>query len=190
MSMHRRSFLLAALGAFAPMTKALAAAPALMLASVYQPGTPLTDYWVSEKYDGVRAYWDGRQLLLRSGEKVAAPAWFTAHWPRQPMDGELWAGRGKFEQTVSVVRSQAPNDTAWRDVRFMVFDLPEQAGTFTQRLAALRQLLPVTNAPWLVPVAQQRATTHEDLQALLESTVRGGGEGGDTAFGTYRANRD
>ena len=177
MSMHRRSFLLAALGAFAPLTQAVAAAPALMLASVYRPGTPLTDYWVSEKYDGVRGYWDGRQLLLRSGEKVAAPAWFTAGWPRQPMDGELWAGRGKFEQTVSTVRSQTPSDAAWREVRFMVFDLPQQAGTFTQRLAALRRLLPITTAPWLVAVPQQRATTHEDLEALLERTVRGGGEG-------------
>ncbi|MBS0454953.1 MAG: DNA ligase [Proteobacteria bacterium] len=175
--MLRRSFLLVALGAFAPLTQALAAAPALMLAAVYQPGTPLTDYWVSEKYDGVRGYWDGKQLVLRSGETVAAPAWFTAHWPRQPMDGELWIGRGKFEQTVSTVRSKTPNDAAWREVHFMVFDLPQQSGTFTQRLAALRRLLPVTTAPWLVPVPQQRATTHEDLQALLERTVRGGGEG-------------
>lgn len=191
MSMHRRSLLLAALGALAPLTKALAAAPALMLAAVYQPGTALTDYWVSEKYDGVRAYWDGRQLLLRSGDKVAAPAWFTAHWPRQPMDGELWTGRGKFEQTVSTVRSQAPRDAAWREVRFMVFDLPEQPGTFTQRLAALRQLLPLTTAPWLVAVPQQRATTHEDLQALLERTARGGGEGLMLHRGSaiYRAGR-
>jgi len=59
----------------------------------------------------------------------------------------------------------------------MVFDLPQEAGTFTQRLAALRRLLPITSAPWLVAVPQQRATTHEDLQALLERTVRGGGEG-------------
>ncbi|MBS0344130.1 MAG: DNA ligase [Proteobacteria bacterium] len=189
--MLRRSFLLAALGAAAPLTKALAAAPALMLAAVYQPGTPLTDYWVSEKYDGVRGYWDGKQLLLRSGEKVAVPAWFTANWPRQPMDGEIWVGRGKFEQTVSTVRSQAPNDAAWREVRFMVFDLPQQSGTFTQRLAVLRRLLPVTAAPWLVPVPQQRATTHEDLQALLERTVRGGGEGLMLHRGSaiYRAER-
>ena len=162
-----------------------------MLAGVYQPGQPLTDYWVSEKYDGVRGYWDGRQLLLRSGDKVAAPAWFTAHWPHQPMDGELWIGRGKFEQTVSAIRSQTPNDAAWREVRFMVFDLPQQPGTFTQRLAVLRRLLPITTSPWLVPVPQQRATTHEDLQALLERTVRGGGEGLMLHRGSsiYRAER-
>jgi DNA ligase-1 len=193
MSMLRRSFLLAALGALAPLTKGVAAAPALMLAAAYQPGTPLADYWVSEKYDGVRGYWDGRQLVLRSGDKVAAPAWFTAHWPNQPMDGELWTGRGRFEQTVSTVRSQTPNDTAWHDVRFMVFDLPQQPGNFTQRLAALRRLLPITSAPWLVPVPQQRATTHEELLVLLERTVRGGGEGlmlhrGSSAYLAQRGN--
>lgn len=148
-----------------------------MLASVYQRGTPLDDYWVSEKFDGVRGYWDGRQLLLRSGQKVAAPDWFTANWPRVPMDGELWIGRGKFEQTVSTVRSQTPNEAAWREMRFMVFDLPAVPADFNERLTSLRRLLPVTSVPWLLPVAQQHATTHDELQLLLERTVRGGGEG-------------
>lgn len=71
-------------------------APALLLANVYRPGMPLADYWVSEKYDGVRGYWDGYTLRTRGGETVAAPAWFTAGWPATPMDGELWAGRGRF----------------------------------------------------------------------------------------------
>jgi DNA ligase-1 len=178
MSLHRRFFLLAAaLAALAPAHAARPGAPALMLAEVYRPGMPLADYWVSEKFDGVRGHWDGQQLRLRGGEVVQAPAWFTAHWPSLPMDGELWAGRGKFEQAVSTVRKQEPDDAAWRELRFMVFDLPTQPGTFTERLQELRRLLPVPGAPWLIAVAQQRATTHEELQALLERTVRGGGEG-------------
>jgi len=148
-----------------------------MLAESYRPGMSLDDYWVSEKYDGVRGYWDGRRLRLRGGETVSAPAWFTAGWPKVPMDGELWAGRGRFSQTVSTVRSQSARDADWREIRFMVFDLPAQPGDFNHRLAALRRLLPVPKAPGLVAVPQQRATTAEDLQALLERTVRGGGEG-------------
>jgi DNA ligase-1 len=72
-----------------------------------------------------------------------------------------------------------------------VFDLPSAPGAFTERLKALQRLLPVTNAPWLVPVAQQRATTHDDLQTLLERTVRGGGEGLMLHRGSslYRAER-
>lgn len=176
--LSRRSLLLAAFGTVvAHAALAREAAPSLMLAEVYRQGMSLDDYWVSEKYDGVRGYWDGRQLWTRGGERVAAPAWFTAALPRQPLDGELWAGRGRFAHAVSTVRSQTPNDVAWHEMRFMVFDLPAQPGDFSSRLAALRRLLPVTDAPWVVPVPQERATTHEALQALLDKTVKMGGEG-------------
>jgi DNA ligase-1 len=176
--LNRRTLLLAGLGVtLARGVFARDAAPSLMLAEVYRRGMSLNDYWVSEKFDGVRGYWDGKQLWTRGGEKVVAPAWFTAPLPRQPMDGELWAGRGRFSHAVSTVRSQTPNDVAWREMRFMVFDLPSHSGDFTARLAALRKLLPITDAPWIVPVPQQRATTHEELQALLDKTVKMGGEG-------------
>lgn len=173
----RRHFVLWTALAGSVGAPAQAAAPALMLANVYRAGMSLADYWVSEKYDGVRGYWDGKQLWTRGGERVVAPAWFTAAFPTHPMDGELWAGRGRFALAVSTVRSQTPNDTAWREMRFMVFDLPAQPGDFSARLAVLRQLLPIPAAPWLLPVAQERATTHAALQALLDKTVKLGGEG-------------
>lgn len=180
-ALSRRGLLLAALAAACglpdPRGAMAASAPALMLADVYRRGVPLADYWVSEKYDGVRGYWDGQQLWTRGGERVMAPAWFTAPLPRVPMDGELWTARGHFARTVSIVRSQTPVDAAWREMRFMVFDLPAEGGDFTVRLAALRRLLPITDAPWVVPVPQQRATTHEALMALMTKTVRMGGEG-------------
>jgi len=174
----RRSLLLASFGlAVAHAAAARDSAPALMLADVYRPGMPLDDQWVSEKYDGVRGYWDGKQLWTRGGERIAAPAWFTAPLPKKPMDGELWAGRGRFARSVSTVRSKTPNDIAWREMHFMVFDLPTQGGDFTSRLSALRKLLPITDAPWVVAVPQERATTHAELQALLDKTVKMGGEG-------------
>lgn len=151
--------------------------PAFMLAESYRPGQSLAGWWVSEKYDGMRAWWDGRHLWSRGGERLAAPAWFTAGWPAQALDGELWAGRGRFEFTVSTVRRQQPEDKAWREVRFMAFDLPTHPGDFDARLAALRALLAQPAAPWLVPVPQQRAGTHAELMALLDKTVRLGGEG-------------
>jgi DNA ligase-1 len=151
--------------------------PPLMLAEVYRRGMPLTDYWVSEKYDGMRGYWDGKQLWTRGGERIPAPGWFTDPLPPIPMDGELWAGRGRFEHAVSTARSQSPSDSAWREIRFMVFDLPAERGDFTARLAKLRQLLPITTVPWVVAVPQQRATTPEALDELLDKTVRMGGEG-------------
>ncbi|MDA8453189.1 DNA ligase [Acidovorax sp. GBBC 3334] len=152
-------------------------APALLLATVYRPGLVLADYWVSEKYDGVRGYWDGERLRTRGGETVAAPAWFTQGWPRTPMDGELWAGRGRFAQAQSTVRQQVPTEPAWREIRFMVFDLPAQAGTFDERLPALRALVSGIGQTWVVAVPQRRITDPAQLSALLQRTVRGGGEG-------------
>ena len=192
----RRTLLLAALSGVAlhallPAAASAATPPPLMLADVYRRGMSLDDHWVSEKYDGVRGYWDGKTFWTRGGERIVAPAWFTASLPAIPMDGELWAGRGRFALAVSTVRSQTPNDAAWREMHFMVFDLPAQPGDFTTRLAALRKLLPIPAAPWVVAVAQQRATTHEDLQALMEKTVRMGGEGLMLHRGTspYRGER-
>ena len=63
--------------------------------------------------------------------RIAAPAWFTAGWPAQPLDGELWAGRGRFDAAQSTVGRDAPDDEAWRGMRYMVFDLP--------RIRALRR---------------------------------------------------
>ncbi|MBY0412013.1 MAG: DNA ligase [Burkholderiaceae bacterium] len=152
-------------------------APALLLATVYRPGMPLADYWLSEKYDGVRGYWDGHTLRTRGGETVAAPAWFTAGWPAVAIDGELWAGRGRFTHAQSTTRQQQPNDTAWRAMRFMVFDVPQHGGTFDERLPALNTLVERINQSWVQAVVQTRATTDASLQALLQRTVRAGGEG-------------
>nr|WP_092951092.1 DNA ligase [Paracidovorax konjaci] len=152
-------------------------APALLLANVYRPGLVLADYWVSEKYDGVRGYWDGERLRTRGGETVAAPAWFTQNWPRTPMDGELWAGRGHFSRAQSTVRQQAPSDPAWQGMRFMVFDLPAHTGTFDERLPALQALVSGIGQTWVVAVPQRRVADPAQLNALLQRTVRGGGEG-------------
>ena len=154
--------------------------PALMLAKVYSPSIALKDYWISEKYDGVRGFWDGQKLWTRGGEVVAAPAWFTADWPNVPMDGELWAGRGQFSKAVSTVRQQMPSsatDAAWRDMRFMVFDLPAQPGFFTDRIQPLNTLVAQINQPWVVAVVQYRLADHAALQFQLKKTVKLGGEG-------------
>lgn len=177
----RRRALLAALLGLAALPAWPAGTPPLMLASTYPQGLDPADYWISEKLDGVRARWDGRQLVSRGGHAIAAPAWFTAGWPAVPLDGELWGGRGRFEQTVSTVRRQVPDDDTWRALRFMVFDLPAHEGTFTQRLQALQALLHPTPgapaSPWLRAVPQARGTTREALTRQLQDIVRAGGEG-------------
>ena len=152
-------------------------APALLLAEVWRPGLPLQDYWISEKYDGVRGYWNGQQLLSRGGQAISAPAWFTAGWPATSMDGELWAGRGQFAKAQSTTAQATPDEAAWRGMRFMVFDLPEAAGTFDERLPRLQAAVARIAQPWVVAVPQQKLSDEKELTALLGRTVRAGGEG-------------
>ncbi|MFZ2387268.1 MAG: DNA ligase [Polaromonas sp.] len=153
------------------------ASPPLMLAKVYQAGVSLPDYWISEKFDGVRGYWDGERLLTRGGERIAAPDWFTAGWPKVPLDGELWAGRGQFARAVSIVRQQTADDEAWHTMRFMVFDLPAGGGPFTERLQTLNSLLAALSLPWVQVVAQSKVAGPAALLELLRKTVKIGGEG-------------
>lgn len=156
---------------------ACATPPELTLANVYQRGMSLDGYWVSEKYDGVRAFWDGERFLSRGGHEYRAPAWFKAALPEQPLDGELWMGRGRFSELSGAVRKANPVDSEWREIRFMVFDLPLKGVKFNARLAALKQLFTHIDSPMIRLVEQQRATTHEVLTARLSSMVAAGGEG-------------
>ena len=160
-----------------PVALASDVKPPLMLANVYHPGVALADYWVSEKYDGVRGFWDGQKLVTRGGQTVNAPAWFTANWPKTPMDGELWAGRGQFQKAVSIVRQQTPDDAAWRGIRFMVFDLPAQPGTFTERLSALNSVVTKLAVPWVQAVPQTKVASHAALQTQLKQITQAGAEG-------------
>lgn len=189
--MQRRQWLGLLAGTLLLPLPAAAEAPALMLAKVYRRGIDLRDYWVSEKLDGVRGRWDGRQLLTRGGNTIAAPEWFTAGWPAVALDGELWIGRGRFEDTVSTVRQQLPDESAWRRIRFMLFDLPEHPGVFSERLVALQALVNAVNQPWLQTVEQVRGSTHAALMQQLDQVVRAGGEGLmlHRAQALYRAQR-
>ena len=152
-------------------------APKLLLANTYQVGVDLSRYWVSEKLDGVRAYWDGERLTSRGGRPIHPPAWFTEGFPPLPLDGELWMGRGTFERMSAAARQEAPDPAVWRQVRFMVFDLPASPVPFGERLNALRQLLLPAPSPYLVLIDQFRVSGHDALMDHLAAVVREGGEG-------------
>lgn len=149
----------------------------LLLAEVCPETVNPADYWVSEKLDGVRAYWDGQALLFRSGRRIAAPDWFVASFPKVPLDGELWMGRGTFERLSGTVRRAVPVDEEWRAVRYMIFELPGAEGDFTARSAAMRRLVAHVNRRWLQTVEQFRVADRAELQQRLEAVVAQGGEG-------------
>ncbi len=165
--------------------------PAPMLASGFHAGIDITGYLVSEKLDGVRARWDGRQLLTRAGIRIDAPAWFTASWPAQAMEGELWIGRGHFQQVSDLIRALQPNAPAWQQVRFMAFDLPASVQPFATRTRVLRELVARAALPQLQRITQMHFTDRTRLEARLDAVVASGGEGLmlHHALSHYRAGR-
>ena len=171
-------WLLAACGlGLALAAAAQTAPPALLLANVYAGQVDPTAYLVSEKYDGVRALWDGRTLRFRSGRSVPAPASYTGCLPAQLLDGELWLGRGRFDALSALVRRDPPDAAAWREVRYMVFELPDAPGSFAERAQAIGALVQAAGCPVLHAVAQTRVTDRADLARRLARTVAQGGEG-------------
>lgn len=153
-----------------------ASGPVPTLAVVYRDEIDPAAYWVSEKLDGVRALWDGRSLRFRSGQPIAAPPWFVAGLPSQPLDGELWMARRSFERLSGIVRKARPVDAEWRQVRYMVFELPQAAGSFTERAAAIR-LIAAAGPEWLQAVEQFRVADRTALRRRLDEVVAAGGEG-------------
>jgi DNA ligase-1 len=171
------SFLLLPGGQLAAADDANPSAPPILLANVLQSQTDVTRYWVSEKYDGARAIWNGHALHFRSGRPVPAPAWFTAGFPAQPLDGELWLARGAFDQLSGIVRKQEPVDAEWRQVSYMVFELPDAAGSFTERIVRMREIVEAAQVPWLRVVEQFRIRDRGELRQRLNAVLKNRGEG-------------
>jgi DNA ligase-1 len=151
--------------------------PAIVMAEIYRPEMDPTRYLMSEKLDGVRAIWDGDKLKFRSGRLVAAPAWFVAGLPSEPLDGELWLKRGGFDELSGIVRKSEAVDAEWRRVRYMVFELPGAPGTFTERVARIEAIVQRQNHPWIQTIEQFRVPSRDELSAAFQRVVRHGGEG-------------
>jgi DNA ligase-1 len=156
-------------------------APALLLAENFSANIDVSLYLVSEKLDGVRAYWDGKVLRFRSGRPIHAPAWFIAALPARALDGELWMGRHQFERLSAAVRRQVPDDAEWRKITYHLYELPQGEGDFSTRLSTLTQLLTQlqaqSQATWLKVLPQTHVVNQAALQQQLDEVVRAGGEG-------------
>lgn len=137
-------------------------------------GTDPAGWWMSEKLDGVRAVWNCRTLATRTGQPIHAPQWFLDSLPKgEPLDGELWLGRGQFQQTVSVVRSKASGEE-WRSIRYAAFDAPMALGGFEDRQAAMRDAIG-TGPAFVLP--QVRCEGRAFLLEHLARVEQLGGEG-------------
>lgn len=139
-------------------------------------------YWMSEKFNGYRGYWDGQRLLSKNGNVFAAPPWFTAPLPRGvPLDGELYLGPNRLDE-LGFLRAKSP-DHRWNEVKFKVFDAPGP-GDFESRMvkarAAVERACAAYRGPGACPYAAVehiRCESEEHLMQLHREIVRRGGEG-------------
>ncbi len=153
------------------------AKPAIQHAANYKTVDDISRYWVSEKLDGMRGYWNGKQLFTRQGNIIYTPKWFTKNWPANAIDGELWMGRAQFQKTLSCVKKVNIDENCWHKVHFMIFDLPKHTGTFTQRIKAMEKLTSKAKSAHLNMIKQFKLKNTQQLDKTLSNIVENQGEG-------------
>lgn len=158
----------------------------VLLAHAYDKEKPPPNpkgWWVSEKLDGVRAYWNGEDFFSRTGNIYAVPDFFKEGLPKNHhLDGELWLGREQFEACVGIVRTtkqSAHNSEDWRRIKYVVFDAPVIQGRvdvpYEERHAACERI--AASAPFASAVKIRKCTGKAHMQELLDEVVGLGGEG-------------
>lgn len=147
-----------------------------MLPQSYTAQAQIDGWWMSEKLDGIRAYWDGQRLLSRNGVQLAPLPEFIAGLPPFPLEGELWGGRGTLEHTVSTALQQQPH-AGWRQLQFAVFDVPAADGPFRERIRQAHDWFTVNPSRYAFVIAQLPVASRDHLHQELERIVDLGGEG-------------
>jgi len=155
--------------------------PAIQHGVTYKTVSDISQYYVSEKLDGIRGYWNGKQLITRQGNLINSPSWFTLHWPTYPMDGELWIKRDTFQPLLSCVSKNKAEEnkktSCWKNVRFMMFDLPTHSGKFSLRVKKMRTLLTKVTSPYLAMINQIKFNNMNELDLFFNDIVVAKGEG-------------
>ncbi len=136
----------------------------------------ISGWMMSEKLDGIRGYWDGKQLLSRQNKPINAPKWFTQDLPPFTLDGELWTSRGDFENIQSIVMDDEPSEK-WREITYNIFEVPNAEGNFTQRLQKVQEYIGAHHLTHVKVVEQKICHDKKELKAFLSEIVKKRGEG-------------
>jgi DNA ligase-1 len=153
-----------------------ASKPELLLLKTYDENAQVDGWLMSEKLDGIRAYWDGKKLLSRNGKEFAVPSWFMQNFPPFAIDGELWSKRGDFEHISSITSKKEPHD-GWRELTYNIFEVPHQSGGLLHRLEVLREYLTKNPTPYINIIQQLTCKDSQDLKNYLQEIESKGGEG-------------
>jgi len=145
----------------------------LMLAKIWKEEDP-TGWWISEKLDGIRAFWDGSKFYTKLGNEIWVPKFITNSLPKIALDGEFWMGRGRFDQIINISKSR--DEEIWRDVKYCIFDLPKSKNPYEERLAFMRQLKNGLSRNIKI-VDSIKCTGLQHLQDMYKQVISSGGEG-------------
>lgn len=145
--------------------------PNLLLLKTYKDQN-ISGWVMSEKLDGIRAYWDGKHLISRGGKVIHAPKWFTKDYPSFEIDGELWSKRKDFENISSIVRDKIPSEN-WREVTHNIFEVPHAKGRLFQRLSKVKPYV----SRVIKVISQVKIKDKAHLEKFLKEVEAKGGEG-------------
>ena len=161
---------------------------------------PPPEGWLwSEKYDGYRSRYMGAttsEFVSRANNIfTGVPDWFIkAMPPGINLDGELWIGRNKFEATGVVRKTKNKDPKEWIQVKYVVYDLPDEEGTFEERVKKMQKIVKDTRSRWniirkklpepfcnvespLIMAKQKVVNSQEELDIEYQEIIRNGGEG-------------
>ena len=146
-------------------------------AKIYNEKKHNIDGWyMSEKLDGIRAYWNGKELLSKNGNKIFAPLWFTKKFPPFKLDGELWTKRGDFENIQNIVLDENPSDD-WEKLSYNIFEVPEQNGNFDARLNLIKDWLNRNPNKYIKVIPQILCKDKKHLNSYLKDLINKNAEG-------------
>ncbi len=145
--------------------------PNLLLLKVYKDQN-ITGWVMSEKLDGIRAFWDGKHLLSRQGKIIYAPKWFLKDYPPFAIDGELWTKRKDFENISSIVRDKVPSKK-WKEIKHYIFEVPNAKGNLFQRLKIVKPY----EGKYIQIIPQIKVKNKKLLLNFLHQVEKKGGEG-------------
>ncbi|OGR06221.1 MAG: DNA ligase [Deltaproteobacteria bacterium RIFOXYD12_FULL_50_9] len=131
---------------------------------------------MSEKLDGIRGYWDGKQLFSKAGNAFHPPPAFTESFPDFAVEGEIWGGRRTFEKTRGIVKKKTP-DEGWLELKFAIFDVPGAVGGFEERLKVAKAWFEKHPSRYAFVIEHSPVQDENRLKSELKRIEGLGGEG-------------
>lgn len=143
---------------------------------IYTNKANIQGWYMSEKLDGIRAYWDGKELKTKNGNKIFVPKGFLTNFPTFKLDGELWTKRSDFENIQSIILDKIPSKN-WDKITYNIFEVPNSKGDFLQRLKKAKIWFEKHPNKYIRFIKQIKCKDKNHLNNFLEKLVNQKAEG-------------